>query len=211
MILMLFLKIVWARRKIFLRCLRCSCDVTKVGGLLCNTSPKMGTMEVTKTKKYKKDKDKEGGLVLCNTSPIDVKMVTMILEITMKMMIMMSLCLNVTQPSLIKYVMEILMSFIKLEGKDSYVVKLEGHCLLVRASYYNYLYQQWKYIFIYLNLIPPQEIYLFIYFELHSFCLPFLTFEKCPNIGKRIHDTKMLPSVTFHVTMLPSDQFVPWW
>ena len=33
------LKIVWAPREIFLRCLSCSCDVTKVGGLLCNTSP----------------------------------------------------------------------------------------------------------------------------------------------------------------------------
>ena len=62
----------------------------------------MGTVEVAKTKKYKKDKDKEGGLVLCNTSPIDVKMVTIIFEITMKMMIKMPLSLDVTQPTLIK-------------------------------------------------------------------------------------------------------------
>ena len=65
----------------------------------------MGTVEVAKTKKYKKDKDKEGGLVLCNTSPLDVKMVTMISEITMKMMMLMSLSLDVTQPTLKKIVM----------------------------------------------------------------------------------------------------------
>ena len=70
----------------------------------------MGTVEVAKTKKYKKDKDKEG-LVLCNTSPLDVKMVTIISEITMKMMIMMSLCLDVTQNAE-KSMMEILISFI---------------------------------------------------------------------------------------------------
>ena len=65
----------------------------------------MGTVEVAKTKKYKKDKDKVGGLLLCNTSPLDVKMVTMIYEIKRKMMMLMSLSLDVTQPTLKKIVM----------------------------------------------------------------------------------------------------------
>ena len=75
----------------------------------------MGTVEV-KDKEIQKRKRQRQGLVLCNTSPIDVKMVTMIYETTMQMMTLMSLSLDVTQPILIKNVMvkiiEILMSFI---------------------------------------------------------------------------------------------------